>query len=152
MATGAYSFLDIAVLDDVRSRLAAGDALVILAADLDEVIWANGPGARLFGFPDIEAIMGATAGLGSVARRQIASISGFPAIGDDRPVAVRIASGMSSRIVTFQASGITLPDGEPALLLCEPATLAKSLSATERAAREAYVPRQLRAQPDQGDS
>ena len=135
MATGAYSFLDIAVLDDVRSRLAAGDALVILAADLDEVIWANGPGARLFGFPDIEAIMGATAGLGSVARRQIASISGFPAIGDDRPVAVRIASGMSSRIVTFQASGITLPDGEPALLLCEPATLAKSLSATERAAR-----------------
>ena len=135
MATGAYSFLDIAVLDEVRSRLAAGDALVVLAADLDEVIWANGPGARLFGFPDIEAIMGATAGLGSVARRQIASISGFPAIGDDRPVAVRIASGMSSRIVTFQASGITLPDGEPALLLCEPATLAKSLSATERAAR-----------------
>ena len=73
MASSEYSFIDIAVLDAVRARFAAGEALAILSADLEEVIWANGPGARLFGYPDIEAIMGASAGLGFAQRRQIAA-------------------------------------------------------------------------------
>ena len=61
MSASEYSFIDIAVHDDVRGRFAAGDALAILSRDLEEVIWANGPGARMFGYPDIEAIMGAAA-------------------------------------------------------------------------------------------
>ena len=60
----SYSFLDVAALDDVRERFASGDALAILSADLEEVIWANGPGAALFGYADIEAIIGASARLG----------------------------------------------------------------------------------------
>ena len=54
MPSDSYSFLDVAVLDEVRQRFAAGDALAILSADLEQVIWANGPGAALFGYPDIE--------------------------------------------------------------------------------------------------
>ena len=45
MPSRDYSFLDIAVLDDVRSRFAAGDAVAVLSTDLDEVVWANGQGA-----------------------------------------------------------------------------------------------------------
>ncbi|MVA99457.1 PAS domain S-box protein [Nitratireductor sp. CAU 1489] len=124
MASSDYSFIDIAVMDEVRSRFAAGDALAILSADIGEVIWANGPGAKLFGYPDIEAIMGAETGLTIAQRRQIAATPGFPEIGRDRPLAIRLSSGSTSRAVTFLATGLHLPDGELAILLAAPAPTA----------------------------
>ncbi len=96
MSSDSYSFLDVAVLDAVRQRFAAGDALVILSGDLDQVIWANGPGATLFGYPDIETIIGASAGLPAVAKRQIMATSGFPDIGSNRALLLRLATGVSS--------------------------------------------------------
>ena len=121
MAQASYSFLDVAALDEVRERFAAGDALVILSGDLEEVIWANGPGAALFGHADVEAILGAEAPLGAAAKRQIAAISGFPAIGRDRALLVRVAIGVSSQALPLLASAVTLPDGEKAILLAQPA-------------------------------
>lgn len=120
MAQASYSFLDVAALDEVRERFAAGDALVMLSADLSEVIWANGPGAALFGQREVEAIFGAEAPLGAAARRQIAALRGFPAIGRDRPLLVRITLGISSEAQRFLASAVTLPDGEAAILLAQP--------------------------------
>jgi PAS domain S-box-containing protein len=120
MPSRDYSFLDIAVLDDVRSRFAAGDALAVLSIDLEEVIWANGAGAELFGFSDIEAVIGVDARLPLAARRQIMATPGYPEIGRDRPIGVRLASGMTSRMVGFLASRIALPGGETALLLAVP--------------------------------
>ncbi|MBN9548175.1 MAG: PAS domain S-box protein [Alphaproteobacteria bacterium] len=130
-----YSFLDVAVLDAVRRRFAAGDALAILSADLEQVIWANGPGASLFGYPDIEAIIGASARLPLVARRQIMATSGFPDIGNDRAITVRLATGMVSRAVGLLASAVTMPDGEKAIMLAVPAAQASSRSAAEIASR-----------------
>ena len=121
MASGPYSFIDIAVLDEVRARFAAGDALAILTVNLEHVIWANGPGATLLGHSDIESVMGASSGLGAVARRQIAGTPGFPRMGRDRQVAVRLAGGVQSRVAQFLISQVTLPDGEPAVLLASPA-------------------------------
>ena len=135
MASGPYSFIDIAVLDEVRARFAAGDALAILTVDLDEVIWANGPGAALLGYADIEAVMGGSPGLGFAARRQISATPGYPRMGRDRPVAVRLASGMTSRAVQFLVSAVTLPDGEPAVLLAVPVQTPGALAANEVAAR-----------------
>lgn len=130
-----YSFLDVAVLDAVRQRFAAGDALAILSVDLDQVIWANGPGASAFGYPDIEAIIGASARLPLIARRQIMATSGFPDIGSDRAITVRLATGMVSRAVGFLASAVTMPDGEKAILLAIPAAQTSSRSAGEIAGR-----------------
>lgn len=135
MASGPYSFIDIAVMEEVRMRFAAGDALAILTIDLDEVIWANGPGAALLGYPDIEAVMGGSPGLGFAARRQIAATPGFPRMDRDRQVMVRLASGMTSRAVQFLVSGVTLPDGEPAVLLAVPTQTPRSLGGDEAAAR-----------------
>lgn len=135
MSASEYSFIDIAVLDDVRGRFAAGDALAILSADLEDVIWANGPGARLFGYPDIEAIMGAAAGLGFAQKRQIAATPGYPEIGTDRSLLLRLHSGHSSRAVSFLASTIRLPDGEHAILLAAPAAAAGARDPDENAAR-----------------
>jgi len=97
MAAASYSFLDVAVLDEVRGRLATGDALLILSTDLEEVIWANGPGAALFGYSDIMAAMGAPSRFGPAARRQIAATSGFPTIGRNRAILVRMTAGLNSR-------------------------------------------------------
>lgn len=135
MSASEYSFIDIAVLDGVRGRFAAGDALAILSSDLEEVIWANGPGARLFGYPDIEAIMGAAAGLGPAQKRQIAASPGFPDIGRDRALLLRLATGHDSRAVRLLASAIRLPDGERAILLSAPAAAAGARDPAEIAER-----------------
>ena len=124
MAQASYSFLDVAALDEVRGRFAAGDALVILSNDLAEIIWANGPGAALFGHADVETALGAEAPLGAAAKRQIAATSGFPDIGRDRALLVRVARGVSSRALEFLASAVMLPDGEEAILLAQPAAIA----------------------------
>ncbi|WP_163270146.1 PAS domain S-box protein [Chelativorans alearense] len=116
----AYSFLDIAVLDEVRERFAAGDALAVLSVDLAEIVWANGPGAAWLGYSDIEAAIGSAPRLPAVALRQVAAAPGFPDIGRDRPLALRLAGGLKSQIVTLQASAIALPRGEKALLLALP--------------------------------
>ena len=109
--------------------------MAILTPALDEVIWANGPGATLFGFSDIEAIIGAepadrlcrqAADHGDVrlsAHRQGSRDHG------------RLASGMTSRAVAFAASEIALPDGEEAILLAVPAQAAAWRSPSETAAR-----------------
>ncbi|MEQ1953889.1 ATP-binding protein [Mesorhizobium yinganensis] len=134
MPSAAYSFIDVAVLDGVRERFAAGDAIVILSTDLAEVVWANGPGAAVFGHADIERIVGAESGLGFAARRQIMATKGFPAIGRDRAITVRLAQGLDSRAMGFSASAISLPDGENAIMLAVPAGLAGAPE-TEIAAR-----------------
>ncbi|NGN40354.1 PAS domain S-box protein [Mesorhizobium sp. CGMCC 1.15528] len=128
MPSASYSFIDVAILDDVRQRFAAGDALAILTTDIDQVIWANGPGAALLGYPDIESIIGEPPLLGPTARRQIMATSGFPRIGRDRNLAVRLATGVSSRAVNFTATALTLPDGEDAILLAVPAIQASGRS------------------------
>ncbi|MFC3321098.1 PAS domain S-box protein [Mesorhizobium cantuariense] len=130
-----YSFLDVAVLDAVRQRFAAGDAIAILSADLEQVIWANGPGAAVFGYPDIGTIIGASAQLPLIARRQIMATSGFPEIGSDRAIMVRLATGMTSRAVSFLASAVTMPDAEKAIMLAVPAAQTGSRGAGEIATR-----------------
>ncbi len=132
MPSESYSFLDVTVLDEVRKRFAAGEALAILSTDLEQVIWANGPGAALFGHSDIESIVGASPHLPAAAKRQILATKGFPDIAADQPITVRLAGGIMSRAVGFVASAMTLPDGERAILLA-----AQGSSSVQDAARRA---------------
>ena len=46
--------------------------------------------------------------------------AGYPRIGKDRAITVRLASGLTSRAVSFVASEIVLPGGEDAILLAAP--------------------------------
>jgi PAS domain S-box-containing protein len=135
MTPRVYPFIDIAVLDAVRGHFLAGDAIAILSTDLETVIWANGPGAALFGHGDIGSVRGAPANLGFPARRQIAGTPGFPAIGQNRALLVRVAQGMTSRAIGFLASAIALPDGVRAIMLVAPDVDAGKRSAAEIAAR-----------------
>ena len=134
MTAAGHSFIDIAVLNGVRERFARGDAVVLLNPELDKVIWANGPGATLFGHGDIESAMDSDAGLAVQARRQIASLSGFPRIGTDRAISLRLSQGATSRMVTLEAAQLRLPRGELAIMLCQPANRAGGQSASMAAA------------------
>jgi PAS domain-containing protein len=117
MAPAPYSFIDVTVLEDVRERFAAGHALAILDVALEKVIWANGAGATLLGYPDIDAVMGAPSGLSLPARRQISSAPGFPHAVHERQVMVRVASGLTSRTVPFTVSALVMPDREQGVLI-----------------------------------
>ena len=135
MISRSYSFLDVAVLETVGVRFAAGEALVILSERLDVVLWTNGAGARLFGFSDIFSFIGADPHLPMPVRRQIESTPGYPAIGSGRPLALRLAHGMTSRAIAFTASSVTMPDGESAILLAAPDATAGTRSPQEVAER-----------------
>jgi len=130
-----YSFLDIVVLDEVRERFAAGEALAVLSAGLDDILWVNGAGAAWLGFADIEAAIGEKPRLPATTLRQIAATPGFPRIGRDRTVGLRLTAGLKSRIVTAQASAMALPRGEEALLLALPASPAEEAQPGEQARR-----------------
>lgn len=113
------SFIDVAVREPMRSRFAAGDALILLDASLDTAIWANGAGAELLGHDTVEAAIGAETDFSAAARRQIMATPGFPSIGENRTVIVRIGQA-PSRAVLFRASGVDLGDGTMAILLAAP--------------------------------
>lgn len=114
-----HSFIDIAVLDPVRARFAAGDALILVDQGLDTIIWANGAGAALLGQTQVAAAIGAETGFSPAARRQIMATPGFPEIGENRTVIVRIGQG-ASRAVLFRASAVVLPGRDAAILLASP--------------------------------
>ncbi len=121
MAADGYPFIDIAVLDPVRSRFAAGDALIVLNEGLNSVLWANGGGAALLGHDSLQDCIGFPPSLGVAALRQIRGTRGFPAIAADQGLMLRITQGLSSATIGITASGITLPGGEKAILLASAA-------------------------------
>lgn len=112
--SGSYPFIDIAALDEIRDGFVKGDAQLVLSTDLSEVLWANGPGAALFGYQKINDMIGQNFHLPIAARRQIeTALSGeVPNI-----VSVRLASGLRSELTQLRISRIKLPDAAEGILL-----------------------------------
>ncbi len=117
MASGAYSFIDVAVLAPIRERMAAGMALVVLDERLDEILWANGSGALMLGHADIADALGSSSGLSMLARRQVAGSLGRKPVGDLTTVAVRLPGALSVRITMIEAGRIALPNRETGVLM-----------------------------------
>lgn len=114
----AYPFIDIAVLDGVRERLAAGDAIILLDSKLETIVFANGAGARLCGFDNPVDATGLDPDLGASARRQVLAldVSGGPA-----SLTLRLTDGFTSRIELVSVAHVQLPDGKFAVMLSQPA-------------------------------
>lgn len=117
MTSRSYSFIDIAALDKVREKFAGGAAIAVVTTDLETTIWANGPGAALFGHDDVESLIGSKPEFGKLALRQLRGLHQFPNIRDNSTVALRIESGLKSRAVVLQASHLVLSPGEDAIML-----------------------------------
>lgn len=114
MASAAYPYIDIVVLDAIRSRVIRGYSLVVLTPDFETVIWANGAGAQLFGVADLEDFLQSDPQLGATTIRQIdAAIAGR---GSGR-ANLRLAPGFGGNITGCDVARIALPHGEPAVLI-----------------------------------
>jgi PAS domain S-box-containing protein len=128
-----YPFIDIAVHPIVRARFAAGEAIVLFSRDLDAVLWANGDGARLFGFSNIYDFMEDGPDRGGVSFRQLASAARQLARpGERRNLMMRVASGFSSQLLSAEAALVTIRPGEDAVLFAAPAQGAGGLEARIR--------------------
>lgn len=118
--TQSYPFIDIATLDMVRDGFARGDAQIVLSSDMSTVLWINGLGATLFGFDTIEDVIGERLDLPAATLRQIGAFSRFDA-SEPKLISIRLVNGLRAQIKQLAISKISLPDGEPALLLAYPA-------------------------------
>ncbi len=117
MSSASYPFIDLAVLDGVRERLCAGEPVVLLDKTLDTVLLANGSGALLLGFSSPFDLVGNDPELGISARRQINSLQLFDNTGSNGSLALRLVSGVESRMVMAKLTSILLPDGERGMVI-----------------------------------
>lgn len=110
--SGSYPFIDIVALDSVREGFARGHAQLVLTRDLNTVLWANGAGARLFGFDHVDGILMNGADLSIAARRQI-EVASAQAGHEPQNVSIRLGAALTRLTV----SSISLGDGVSALLV-----------------------------------
>ncbi len=119
MPTGQYPFIDIAVHDQVRDRFAAGDAVVVLSQTLNDVLWVNGAGADLFGYPGIYDFMDAGLDRGTAGFRQIQAAAHALLNVADRPsqkFVMRTGSVFRHPLLPATLERVRLADGNRALL------------------------------------
>lgn len=120
MPTGQYPFIDIAVHDKIRTRYAAGDAVVVLSLSLTDVLWVNGPGARLFGHAGLYDFMDSGLSPSTASFRQIEAAASSVLDATDRQVqtfVMRTGSGFRRPLLPAAMERIRLADGKHALLL-----------------------------------
>lgn len=116
-----YPFIDVAVHDLIRPRLARGEALVLFAPGLERVLWCNGAGARFFGSASLYDFLEEGPNRSDITFRQIETVAGqLSAVGDSRSLMLRINSGFQKVPVTATADCVEIRKGEPAILLAVP--------------------------------
>ncbi len=123
MPVQQYPFIDVAVHESVRGRFARGEALVLFSAGLEQVLWANGAGARFFGNGSIYDFLDQGPDRGDLAFRQIESTARqLQKVGDRRSLLLRLTQGFQRVPVQAAAEMVEIRSGEPVVLLAIPPT------------------------------
>ncbi|MDZ7823611.1 MAG: PAS domain S-box protein [Ahrensia sp.] len=91
-------FIDVAVEDAVRGAMLNGKAAVIFDRSLNNVIWANGVAAKLFGYVSISDFLSAGLAPFSTTLRQIKSVAANSPT-SPQPILLRITAGIGSVLV-----------------------------------------------------
>ncbi|MCQ2005286.1 ATP-binding protein [Rhizobium sp. NRK18] len=121
MSAVQYPFIDVAVHDRVRGRFARGEALVIFSAGMDEVLWANGPGAAVFGGSSVYDFIDQAPPTNDLTFRQAAVMArSLERTGDARSFLIRVPNGFQRSTVRAEAEMIRIGMDE-AILLSVPA-------------------------------
>ncbi|MGE6742066.1 ATP-binding protein [Allorhizobium pseudoryzae] len=122
MSSVQYPFIDIAVHERIRAHFAAGKALVLFSADMTEVLWANGRGARLFGRSSIYDLIDQGPNRVDLTYRQARSTArGLATVGATRTFMIRMTEGFERVGVTAVCERILLPGDGEAILVAAPA-------------------------------
>jgi hypothetical protein len=108
-----YPFIDIAVHPAVRARFAAGEAVALFSRDMTQVLWANGEGAKLFGYSDIYDLLDDGPDRSGVAFRQLAATARqLEEVGDRRSLMMRVTAGFVSQVVSAEVTLVEIRSGE----------------------------------------
>jgi PAS domain S-box-containing protein len=116
-----YPFIDIAVHPAVRTRFAAGEAIALFSRDMTHILWANGEGARFFGFSSIYDLLDNGPDARSVSFRQLsATAQQLRQTGDRRGLTMRVGSGFSSQAMQAEVSLLEIRAGEAVVMFAAP--------------------------------
>ena len=123
MPVQQYPFIDVAVHESVRGRFARGEALVLFSTGLEQVLWANGAGARFFGNGSIYDFLDQGPDRSDLAFRQIESTARqLQKVGEQRSLLLRLTQGFQRVPVQATAEMVEIRAGEPVVLLAIPPT------------------------------
>ena len=116
-----YPFIDIAVHERVKDHFARGEAIVLFSLDLQDVLFANGAGASLFGSALIYDLIEDGPNRNDVTFRQVESTARqLLATGERRQFLIRIPSGFQRVPVQAVVERIRLHGTVEALLFAAP--------------------------------
>lgn len=112
-----YPFIDIAVHERVRDGFGRGEAMALFSMNLENVLWANGRGAALFGTPMVYDFLDQGPKRQDVTFRQLgATAARLSRTGDSLPVTIRINAGFKSLPVQAKVEVIEAEPGHNAIL------------------------------------
>lgn len=121
MPAKQYPFIDIAVHERVRGHFANGEATILFSTDLENVLWANGQGAGLFGHKAIYDLIDAGIDRTDVSFRQLeATARQLRHVGEMRNFLMRISSGFRRVTVNASVEIIRVNNGDEAVLFSAP--------------------------------
>ncbi|MEN9894987.1 MAG: hypothetical protein RIR97_839, partial [Pseudomonadota bacterium] len=133
MPPNQYPFIDIAVHDQVRTRFAAGDALVLFSDDMTQVLWANGTGCKLFNHDFIYDFLVEGLPTSDVTARQMKTTADqLRETGDKRSFVMRVTTDFQRITIQAQLELITDRAGHRVILFSA-ATNDHALPVSERA-------------------
>ncbi len=116
-----HPFIDIAVHERVRTHFARGEALVLFSADVENVLWANGAGARLFGHMQVYDLLENGPGPTDLTFSQMATTARqLSGVGDQKSFLMRVSSGFQRATVQASVEVITVGKDETGILFSAP--------------------------------
>ena len=121
MAAGIDRYIQLAATANLRAKVLSGDAAVVFSRNMEEIVWANSQGARLFGGGRIAALLASPISRSHPFIRQLQDAA--LQIEGTEPVVrgFRIARGLTSQLIQCELQPLQLPEiGEAILLGCAP--------------------------------
>lgn len=127
-----YPFIDIAVHEKVRPFFAGGEAVVLFSPNMEEVLWASGRGAALFGYSSVYDFLDQGPLVQDLLLRQIKTGGQtLRDVGDTASLTIRVAAGFRRVTVTGSCALVEIR-GERVVLFHAPVAQAP-ISIADRA-------------------
>jgi len=107
-----HSYLDLSVLKELRHCIISNDAVVLFNEDVDQIIWANAAGAKLFGGRGVVDLLATRITESQSVVSQLKKA--ISTMGKTRSIVrgVRVSQGLRSLLIQFEIRKIMLPDGD----------------------------------------
>ncbi|MEM9277385.1 MAG: PAS domain-containing protein, partial [Pseudomonadota bacterium] len=105
----SQSYLDLSVLPTLRACVLSNEPVVVFSRNLDDIIWSNAAGARLFGGTGIAEILAMAIPTGHPILVQLKNAVGRLEVNHRITRGVRVGRSLRSQLLQFEIHHIELP-------------------------------------------